>query len=194
MSKVLSAPDLACDPWQIPEMDPGRMHNLGVVSARHLEEIQRQAYEEGLALGRKEALAANGAQLQAVLAALFTPLRETEEQVTEQLAELIRECAKQLLQRELITGTNPIMEVVREALRLLPAAGRKVRISVNPADGALLRELAAGDPDGSRRWQIVDDPALTRGGCRVSSEAATVNGTVESRLQGILSRMQGEAG
>lgn len=194
MSKVLSAPDLACDPWQIPEMDPGRMQNLGVVSARRLEEIQRQAYEEGLTLGRKEALAVSGAQLQAVLTALFTPLRETEDQVTEQLVELIRECTRQLLQRELTTGTNQIMELVREALRLLPVAGRKVRIAVNPTDGALLRELAASDPNGSRHWQIIDDPAITRGGCRVSSEAATVNGTVEARLQGILTRMQGEAG
>ena len=59
-------------------------------------------------------------------------------------------------------------------------------------DAALLRErMRVGEGEESR-WQIVEDPMLTRGGCRVSTDVSLVDASVEQRLAAVVARVLGE--
>jgi flagellar assembly protein FliH len=55
----------------------------------------------------------------------------------------------------------------------------------HPDDAALIR-ARMGDPLAHNGWQIVDDPSLTRGGCRVELGASEVDATLETRWKRVL--------
>ncbi|RMG30702.1 MAG: flagellar assembly protein FliH, partial [Gammaproteobacteria bacterium] len=42
-----------------------------------------------------------------------------------------------------------------------------------------------------RDWKLVEDPTLSRGGCRVETESSRIDATVEQRLHAVLARFLG---
>jgi flagellar assembly protein FliH len=46
--------------------------------------------------------------------------------------------------------------------------------------------------DHEQSWQIVEDPAMTRGGCRVRSEQSRVDASVEARLNAVIANVLGD--
>ncbi len=43
-----------------------------------------------------------------------------------------------------------------------------------------------------RAWTIVEDPVMTRGGCRVTTDTAHIDQRLETRIQGIMAAILGE--
>jgi len=194
MSKVIPKEDIeGCHSWQPPAVGGGLStagKNIGVLTAKQIEQLQRQAYEEGFAQGRTEGLASVKMPLDAVLRAMAEPLSELDEAVMQEMALLVTAIARQLVRRELKTNPDEIVAVVREGLSALPAASRHVRVHLHPEDATLVRgALSLGESE--RHWQIVEDPVLTRGGCRVHAEASQIDASVESRLAALLTKMLG---
>jgi flagellar assembly protein FliH len=69
-------------------------------------------------------------------------------------------------------------------------AARNVRLAVHPEDAALIREtLSLGD--GESHLNIVEDPVLSRGGCKVVSDTSQIDASVEARLNAIISHVLG---
>jgi flagellar assembly protein FliH len=81
---------------------------------------------------------------------------------------------------------------VRETVALLPAAAREVRVQLHPEDAALLRERLA-TPQAESAWTIHEDPVMSRGGCRVTAEAAQIDARLETRLAAVMTAILGEA-
>lgn len=194
MSKIISKGDLSgYGSWQPPTMGSDAVQankNISVLTAKQIEQIQRQAYEEGFAHGRAEGLASVKTPLEAVLRALGEPLAELDAQALQELSLLIAAIARQLVRRELKTNPDEIIGVVRETLTALPAAARHVRVHLHPEDAALVHSaLSLGD--GDRHWQIMEDPVLSRGGCCVYAEASQIDASVESRLAATITKMLG---
>ncbi len=81
--------------------------------------------------------------------------------------------------------------MIRETVALLPAAARDVRIHLHPEDAALVRERLV-EPATSRAWTLVEDPVITRGGCRVSSENSSIDAQVETRLGAAIAATLGD--
>ena len=194
----------ACVPWQAPEVADAH----GAAAAAHaapptaarIEEIQRQAYEEAFALGRREGLEQGRRQaqekaerLEAILDLLGEPLRELDERVVEEVVGLALTVARHLVRREIRTDPGQIVAVVQQAAAALPAAARRVRVVLHPEDAATVREAlnGAGRPERGGAWQIVEDPAMMRGGCRVETEHSRVDASVEKRLAAIAAELLG---
>jgi len=170
-----------------------------------LEEIEKKAHEEAYAAGREAGLAAARAEskamlerlraqvndLTAVVDKLSRPLDELDVEVTEQLARLAMSIARQVVRRELRIDPTQIIGVMRETVALLPAAARHVRVHLHPEDAAIVREHLAA-PGGDRAWSIAEDPMLTRGGCRITTDTAQVDARVETRIAAVASSMFGE--
>ncbi len=180
-----------CERWQVPEVGPGGP------TARQLEELQRAAWEEGFAAGRREGLERGEAEVRArvaalerVLDALAAPLAEVDEAVERELVALAVAMARQIVRRELRTDPGEVVAAVREALAALPAGAREVRVVLHPEDAALVRERLAGGEEG-RAWTIEEDPTLTRGGCRVLTSTSEVDATLERRLGAVVARVLG---
>ena len=212
-----SLPDL--EQWQMPDMDgkggsprPAPKEEEATAAAprpytaAELEQVQqaarkegmRQGHEEGVAKGYKEGLqrgqsevAERVKRLDAVINALSRPLEELDDQVADAVVNLAMVVARHLVRRELKTDPSQVIAIVREALGLLPVATPRVQLYLHPEDAALVREvLPVGETDA--QWRIVEEPTISRGGCRVVSESSQIDATVEARVAAVVAQVLGE--
>jgi flagellar assembly protein FliH len=169
-------------------------------TAADLEQIQKQAYEEGYEQGKKEGfefghkegleqtkqeLQSYANHMQQLLSSFETPLRDLDNQVERELLSLVIAIVKQLVRREVKSDPNLIIGVVREALSILPVNSRNVRLMVHPEDAELIREIyALGDSE--LGWSLVEDPVINRGGCKVVTETSQIDATLDSRLASLI--------
>ncbi|GMU45845.1 MAG: hypothetical protein AMXMBFR26_06270 [Porticoccaceae bacterium] len=148
------------------------------------ERAYREAYAAGLEAGRAAGsaeLAARAVQLEVLCAALERPLAEVGTVLEAELAALVTTLVRHLVRRELRADPSVIVAVVRDAVALLPVSQQRPRIHLHPDDAALVRELLHLEGE-ERAWSLVEDPAVTRGGCRVRTEDSAVDATLETRL------------
>lgn len=189
--------------WQLPALGgqvlPGRRR------PEHLTAIEREAWEQGHVQGREAGLVAaqqearaaaaeadrRVQQLQSILDLMARPLADLDQQVQRQLASLAAAIARQIIRRELKTQPDEIVAVVRETVGLLPIVARQVRVHLHPEDAELVRSRLAS-ASGERAWSIVEDPMLSRGGCRVTSETSSIDAQLEQRLGAAIAAMLGD--
>ena len=160
-----------------------------------LEEIERQAREEGYAAGLAEGRAAAKkelddrlARLDAICTAAARPLTELDDAVERELALLATVIARRVVARELQLDPALIERTVREAAAALPSATRELRVWVNPGDMDLLRELGAAEP----HWRFGANPALQRGDCILESERSRLDARVATRLAAVVDAVIGD--
>lgn len=176
-----------------------------VPTLEEIEEIQRQAHDEGYEQGRKEGfefghkeafeegrkqLAEKLLRLDGLLGMLDAPFKELDDQVEQELLTLVVAMVRQLVRREVRTDPNQIIGVMREAMAVLPVSSRNVRVLLHPDDAELVRELYTV-AESEHAWQIVEDPVVQRGGCRVTSDTSQVDSTLESRLNNLIAPLIG---
>ena len=200
MSKIIPKEDLeGIENWSLPEvhMAGAREPVARPLTARQIEELQQQAREEGFQQGRREGLEAGKKEirarvhdLDALMQTLAKPLEQLDGQVEEELVQLALAVARQLVRRELKTDPGQVLAVVREAMAALPLTARNVRLHLHPEDATLVRETLSVS-DNERSWKIVDDPVLTRGGCKVSSDTSQIDASVERRLHNVIANVLG---
>ena len=192
--------------WDLPEVSgqsvQGRRAGRTV---SELEQIERTAYSEAFAEGKAAGLAAARAETQqaldqlkaqvarldSMLATLSRPLQDLDTQVEQELVSLSLAVARQLVRRELRMDPAQVIAVIRESVGLLPAATRDVRVHLHPEDAAVVREKLA-TPNGELAWTIVEDPVMTRGGCRVTTDTAQIDARLETRIGTVVSAVLGD--
>jgi len=193
--------------WDLPSVTgkpvqarrPGRTVN-------ELEEVEKRAYDEAFAKGREAGLAkarqetqaaldqlkSQVASLERTLGLLAQPLQQMDAEVELQLAALSLIIARQLVRRELQLDPAQVIAVIRETVALLPVATRDVRVHLHPQDAAVVRERLA-TPATDRAWSVVEDPVMTRGGCRVTTDTACIDARLETRINAVAVAILGEA-
>jgi flagellar assembly protein FliH len=170
-----------------------------------LEDVDRRTQQEAYAKGHAAGLAAARAESQQalnqlktqvanidkMLGAIAQPFKDLDSQIEEQLVQLSLTIARQLVRRELRMDPAQVIAIVRESVALLPAATRDVRVHLHPEDANVVREKLA-TPSADRAWTIVEDPVMTRGGCRVTTDTASIDSRLETRIQSIMATILGE--
>jgi flagellar assembly protein FliH len=174
--------------WPLQPVADGESRNVAVITAKQIEQMQKDAYREGFAQGRQEALARVSQRMEAILQALTGPLQGMEAELLPQLAALVIACARQFIRRELHASPGEIMAVVRQVLEVLPVAARRIKIHLHPEDAVLVRDALSGE-GAERRWTIIEDPSISRGGCRANTESSQIDATVETRLNAVAAQM-----
>lgn len=181
--------------WQLPSVASGD-NPRGVVlrTARQLEELQEQAWNEAFAQGKAEGYAdgikeakEHGKRIAELLRLLGQPLEELDAAVIEQLASLATTIAAHIVRREVRQDPHQIIAVAREAVRALPMSAREVQVRLHPDDAALLREHAGAETG----WKLVEDPAMARGGLTVHAEQSQVDMRIERRIGEIAASILG---
>ncbi|MGH8177620.1 MAG: flagellar assembly protein FliH [Steroidobacter sp.] len=192
--------------WDLPSVTgkPIQARRAGK-TVGELEEVERRAFDEAFAKGREAGLAsaraetekANAqlrsqiARLEAMLGALSQPLCDLDVQVEEQLKHLALTIARQLVRRELRIDPAQVIAVIRETVALLPASARDVRVHLHPEDAAAVRERLA-TPSAERAWTMIEDPVMTRGGCRVTTDTAQIDARLETRINSVITALLGD--
>jgi flagellar assembly protein FliH len=176
---------------------PRDSQNPNLLTAAQIEELQKQAYEEAYAVGLQEGreagqeeIKARAEQLDQLMSALAAPFAEMDDEVEQDLVTLVIAMVRQLVRREIKTEPGQIIAVVREAMAILPTASRNVRLRLHPEDAILVRE-ALSLSDEERSWKVVEDPVLTRGGCRVITDDSQIDASVETRVAQLIAKLFG---
>jgi flagellar assembly protein FliH len=174
------------------------MADGGYLTASHLEDLQKQAYEEAHAEGYAAGLAAGEAELELrvgrldeLLTSLARPYELLDETVERNLVDLAITIAKQLFRRELRVDPSHVIGVVREAIALLPGSSRDVKVKLHPEDMALVDRLLAR-PEGQRAWSIAEDPLIDRGGCKVVTQNSQIDAQAEKRFEAVVTAIVGD--
>lgn len=203
MSKLIDGKQTAFERWEMPVMgERGRVEEaeeeVKPLTAEQIEAIQKQAYQEGFAQGRREGLeagekeiAANVQRLQQIMQLLSEPLKTVDESVEEELITLAIAVARQIIRREIQQEPEQVIAVVREAMAELPSATRNVSIFLHPEDAVLVREAFSTEEEETAPWKIVEDMVLTRGDCRIESDTSRIDARVERRLNSIMVELMG---
>jgi len=212
-SKVLSGSDAGdAQQWLPPSMGQKeeksvvKMRSSGsMLTAEQLEQLQKEAYQEGFELGKKEGFAFGHKealekgqqrigqliqQVDALMQTLENPLQELDEQVERELVDLVISMVRQLVRREIKLEPSHIIGIVRESLSILPVSSRNIRVQLHPEDARLVREIYDMS-DREQSWKIVEDPVLARGGCRIVTETSQIDATLESRIAAMIARIMG---
>lgn len=206
MSEILAREWLdAVQTWSPPDVRKSAPQTSSVArhpsiqSARELERLQKLAWDEARAAGRKAGLEQGLAEgreevrrqlkaLKSLLDRLADPLQAVEAELDQELTELALAIAREVIGREVATAPDFILQLVPQAVKALPANGRSARVRLNPADAALLREHLP-DGDGEAMWSIIEDASISRGGCRIDTLSSSVDATLESRLAAVVERL-----
>lgn len=188
--------------WELPDLGLGsdvsdRTRAAPQPTVHELEALEQQARDEGYAAGLAEGRATaqqqlrqRMAELDALCAAAATPLQLLDDQAAEELAQLAVVVARRVIVHELSIAPERIAGIVRQAAAALPLATRELRVHLHPQDLALLQELGMAE----RHWQLLADPALARGDCRLESERSRLDARVETRLTAIIDAALGDEG
>ena len=200
--------------WDMPRVDERlsgaaqQKLTQGRVTADQLANIQElahkeafeqgftQGYNDGVEKATKEAakkdqeLQRRIQHLNQLLHTLSTPFEQLDGQVETELASLAVSLARQIIRRELKINPGEIVAVVREAVAALPVVTRHPQVFLHPEDAAFIRQTFSLSGE-HEHWKLIDDPALTRGDCRVVTENSRIDATVESRLTAIITQALG---
>lgn len=186
--------------WELPDVTPND-NNVGysrLLTAAQIEKIQKQAYEEGFEQGRQAGYKAGEAdlkndlqRLQSIMSLLEKPLEDLDEEIVQQLLDLTTIIAGQVIRRELRADPGQVIAVVRACIKDLPIASRKITIHVHPDDATLIRGAFSIDTQMDQNWQVVEDPVLTRGGCRIEADNSKIDATVEQQLNRVIANLMG---
>lgn len=157
-------------------------------TAEDIERIHNEAHAQGYAAGYEEGLAAAGsiaARIDAALNSLQAGIQEIDQQVADRLLAVALEVANQVLRQSLRVRPELLLPVVREAVAALhPNFGHPALVA-HPEDAALIRKHL-GEHLAHNNWRIIEDPAVSRGGCRVEIGASEVDATLETRWRRVL--------
>lgn len=171
--------------------------NPHMLTANQVEKVQKQAYDEAYAAGMKEGLEAGKQEaisrvknLEQLMHSLAQPFQQLDQEVEDELVALAIGIVRQLVRREIKTDPGQVVAVVREAVAALPVVSRNIRLHLHPEDAVIVQE-ALNLSERERAWNVVDDPSINRGGCRVVSEHSQVDATLETRLAQIISSVFG---
>lgn len=131
-------------------------------------------------------------QVGALVDAMQQRLDALEQQLAGRVAGVALELARQVVRSELIERPELVVEVAEEALSALLSSARQIVVCLHPEDHAVVQgrldELLQ-----SRGARLVADASIRRGGCRVDSDIALVDATVESRWERAVGAMGHQA-
>jgi flagellar assembly protein FliH len=203
-----SAEDAAIARWDLPAVEGPLVQRRGAgVNVMHLEAVERDAWEQGLAAGHTEGVKRGEAELavrindvnvkyaalEAILGTLAKPLEQLDAAMEQELTKLALIIAKHLVRRELRLDPSQIIGIIRHTVGLLPLATRDMKVHLHPDDAAVVREKLA-TPAGESEWVLKEDPLLARGGCRITTATSSIDARLESRVAEAVNGLLGEDG
>ncbi|WP_255526686.1 flagellar assembly protein FliH [Photobacterium sp. BZF1] len=163
-----------------------------------MEQGLQQGLEQGLAQGLEQGLEQGKGQideqvghLTQLIEKLATPLQQVDDAVEQQLVLLATSLARELIQVELKTNPQVILQTLREGIAALPMAGQQTTIQLNPEDLDIIKQAYGEENLANRHWTLQAEPAMNRGDLFVESGNSTVDYQMEVRLRHLLEQFVG---
>jgi flagellar biosynthesis/type III secretory pathway protein FliH len=172
------------------------------LDAESLEKFKQEAFERGVAEGRRlqqeaelekatqneadslAALADKANQLLVNIEQAVLALKESPAEYNEPLKRLALHLAEQLTLTELSISANGIQNLIDRCIETLDVqSAASVVVELNPTDMALLQNHKAAPGEQTHSWRLVADAHLLPGSVRVRADDAVVSDLIEHRLE-----------
>jgi len=172
------------------------------LDAESLEKFKQEAFERGVAEGRRlqqeaelekatqneadslAALADKANQLLVNIEQAVLALKESPAEWNEPLKRLALHLAEQLTLTELSISANGIQNLIDRCIETLDVqSAASVVVELNPTDMALLQNHKAAPGEQTHTWRLVADSHLLPGSVRVRADDAVVSDLIEHRLE-----------
>ena len=176
--------------------------SLSGLDAEALEKIKKEAYDRGVADGKKlqqealieetqqtqaeslTALADKSNQLLVSIEQCVVALQENPASWNEPLKRLALHLAEQLTLTELSISASGIQNMIDRCIETLDVqTASSVVVELNPTDMALLQAHKAAPGEKTHQWRLVADTHLLPGSVRVRADDAVVSDLIEHRLE-----------
>lgn len=161
-------------------------------------EGQKKGFEEGKTEGHAKGLSDGQAEINQksthfseLISTLASPLEELDSDVEDEIANLAMMVARHLIRRELKIDPTHVISAIRQAVDILPVATKNIVVFLHPDDAALVRETLTLSDEDEQRWKIVEDPMLSRGGCKIETEYSRIDASVEARINNVITQVIG---
>lgn len=143
-------------------------------------------HAEGMALGREQALReARELHEQAArpVDALLDSLKQLRSDYRaaqrKEVVDLVGKVARQVIRAELALQPVQLLALVEEALAAMPPTREQIEVCLNPEELKRITEL---DPVRAAKWNLLAEPALAAGECRVKAGDHEVDAGCQGRL------------
>jgi len=163
-------------------LEQGRSEGL---ESGHAEGLAR-GYEEG----RQQALAEVEAAVKpvdAMLRALKKLKTEYRNAQRNEVVDLVGKIARQVIRAELALQPVQMLALVDEALAGMPPTRDEVEVLLNPEEMKRIQEL---DPKRAKKWNLLPDPGLEAGECRVKAGDHEVDAGCQNRLAACMEQVR----
>ncbi len=151
----------------------------------------QDGYRDGLAAldAFKQSFAQQtSAQIGSLVRSFDADFRALEDEMAQALARSAVELARQVVRSEIKQRPEHIAKVAHDAVEALQLSARHVRVRVNPSDYPLVMD-GAGAELRAREAQVLPDPEVPRGGCKVDSDISSVDASLAMRWQQAVAAM-----
>ncbi len=184
-----------------------------------LELGREEGHKQGLLEGQEEVQQILK-RFEQIIKFLTEPVEQVNLQVEEELLQLAMATAKQIIRREIHADPGQIIAVIKEGIAALPSGASKIKVFLHPADAEIARDnlkLAAQQNSANNSasystnnstnnstsyneknndhdepvWRVIEEPVLTRGGCRIESESSRIDASIETRVAEIAAQIMG---
>lgn len=163
-----------------------------LAAGAEMENVRRQAHDEGYAQGIEAGYAAGirqarieAEQIHMLLQSLHEALNRVDEQLAKSLLGLALEIGRKMTGEVLQTKPELILKIASDAISSLPHFNQNAHLILHPDDADLVRKQM-GEQLLHSGWKIFTDARIGRGGCRVETAHSHVDATVEARWRRIV--------
>ncbi len=143
-------------------------------------------------LADEQAGATLAQRIESLHQALEGRFADLEREAAERVVALALEVARHALRATLAVRPGTIVPVVQEALSSLFDERVRMHLHLNPRDAELVRS-ELGERLAARDCEIVADPSIEAGGCRIETPRAEVDATVGTRWRRTLAAIGRDA-
>lgn len=161
--------------------DAGREQGLASAHAEGLA--------QGLAEGRRQAQLAYeqaARPLENMLKALKKLRTDYRAAQSTEVVELVGKVARQVIRAELALQPVQLLALVDETLASMPPTREQVEVYLNPEELKRITEL---DPKRAKKWNLLADPAMQAGECRVRAGDHEVDAGCHGRLIAVMEQV-----
>ncbi|MEZ8128678.1 flagellar assembly protein FliH [Enterovibrio norvegicus] len=152
---------------------------------------KEEGFQEGLTEGQQ--LIENRCQyLDAIIEKLAFPLTQVDHHVHQQVMDMVIQLTKAVIQAEVLTNPQVILNTLREAVAALPMAGRQIAIYLHPEDMDVVTEAHSAESLQDRQWKLFSEPSLNRGDIQVACGDSVVDYRMDDRIKQLLTRFAGQ--
>jgi flagellar assembly protein FliH len=160
-----------------------------------------EGFVKGLEEGTTQGLATGEEQVQqhlgswvSLLESIQAPVATVEQELEKELVLLAVSLAKGVIRSEVKTNTDLIFQALSEGLKALPIQEKHYQIHLHPNDIELVNNHFSPEEITKHRWDFIESPELSAGGCEIVTQSNAVDITVERRVKDVIDKFLLEQG